>query len=134
MAYNKKYAELGESVIDYVNDREDAIEQGFDNLIGEGLFSTGSWVLKDLGDNYYLVWSNVSTPETSSSYRSIQLPFDVNGGASVLTVTANFNVTQYVTLAHAILGSSELRIYPSILGEPLKSAQSFHIIGVLKKV
>ena len=29
MAYNKKYAELGESVIDYVNDREDAIEGAF---------------------------------------------------------------------------------------------------------
>ena len=32
MAYNKKYAELGESVIDYVNDREDAIEQGFSDV------------------------------------------------------------------------------------------------------
>lgn len=35
MAYNKKYAELGESVIDYVNDREDAIEQGFSEVIGD---------------------------------------------------------------------------------------------------
>ena len=32
MAYNKKYAELGESVIDYVNNREDAIEAGFDDV------------------------------------------------------------------------------------------------------
>ena len=32
MAYNKKYAELGESVIDYVNDREDAIETSFNDV------------------------------------------------------------------------------------------------------
>ena len=32
MAYNKKYAELGESVIDYVNDREDMIEGAFEDF------------------------------------------------------------------------------------------------------
>lgn len=33
MAYNKKYATLGESVIDYVNDREDAIETSFNDIV-----------------------------------------------------------------------------------------------------
>lgn len=44
MAYNKKYAELGESVIDYVNDREDKIEGAFKSFIDSGSDANGSWV------------------------------------------------------------------------------------------
>lgn len=45
MAYNKKHAELGESVIDYVNNREDAIEASF-NDVDNGL----SGVSQELND------------------------------------------------------------------------------------
>ena len=64
MAYNKKYAELGESVIDYVNNRDDAIKQGFDTLITGGTNSDGSWI--KFPDGTMICWHNISLGDITS--------------------------------------------------------------------
>ena len=95
MAYNKKYAELGDNVLDYVNNREDAIEQGFNDVDGElenletnkadksyvdtrfnsivesGSNENGNWV--KFADGTQICWYNgtIALAATSTEYGSL---------------------------------------------------------------